>query len=247
MAEDSLSVKLDQAESQLIAWATDSEPQGNEYRKMRADLMDDPTLKPHLPDFIRSCRSYDQFWAKMKKVADTYKERRQFIWSEMKPVFDIVENRESTPVDQSMEEALSDLEVEHVNSQWEKALDRITQDPEGALTIARTLLESVFMSLLDEFNVEYSESDDITNLYHMMATEMELAPSQYSDKRFSTILGNAQSVVQELASLRSDLGDAHGDGQKVYKPKPRHAEFTVNLAGSVAMFLVRTWNEKYND
>lgn len=245
MDEDSLRKKLEEAQTQLVAWATGSPHQDGEYKKLRAKLIDDSTLKPHLPDFIVSCRSFGQFWAKMKDVSGNYQGRREFIWNKFDSLFGLVEGTSSSPADQLVEEALSDLEVDHVRREWQKALNRKVNDPQGALTIARTLLESVFKSLLDEFDAEYSEDDKITNLYHKISTEMNLSPSQHTEHTFSTILGNIQSVVQELASVRSKHGDAHGDGQKHYRPDSRHAEFAVNLAGSVAMFLVRTWHEKY--
>jgi hypothetical protein len=47
-------------------------------------------------------------------------------------------------------------------------------------------------------------------------------------------------VVNELGSLRNRLGDAHGKGKGGVRPAPRHSELAVNLAGSIALFLVET-------
>jgi hypothetical protein len=38
-------------------------------------------------------------------------------------------------------------------------------------------------------------------------------------------------------------GDAHGQGRNPIRPTPRHAELAVNLAGTMAAFLVSTWKE----
>ena len=54
----------------------------------------------------------------------------------------------------------------------------------------------------------------------------------------------AQVIVNNLAGIRNKLGDSHGKGKGGVKPGPRHAELAVNLAGSVAMFLISTWNAR---
>jgi len=51
-------------------------------------------------------------------------------------------------------------------------------------------------------------------------------------------------VVSSLGELRNKIGDAHAQGRKPVKPMPRHAALAVNLAGSMAMFLVETWMDK---
>jgi hypothetical protein len=43
------------------------------------------------------------------------------------------------------------------------------------------------------------------------------------------------------------IGDAHGQGKLAIKLKARHAELVVNLAGTMASFLVSTWDERQRD
>ncbi|WP_089174985.1 abortive infection family protein [Bosea sp. AS-1] len=43
------------------------------------------------------------------------------------------------------------------------------------------------------------------------------------------------------------LGDSHGKSRAQVRPKPRHAQLAVNLAGSMAMFLIGTWQENKGD
>ncbi|ESQ81904.1 hypothetical protein AEAC466_19430, partial [Asticcacaulis sp. AC466] len=61
---------------------------------------------------------------------------------------------------------------------------------------------------------------------------------------FKSILGNCQSIVNYLGAIRNKIGDAHGQGRLPVKPKPRHAELVVNLAGSMSAFLVATWKDR---
>jgi len=45
--------------------------------------------------------------------------------------------------------------------------------------------------------------------------------------------------------LRNSVGDAHGQGVINIKPKPRHAELAVNLAGSMSHFLLSSYEESF--
>lgn len=45
-------------------------------------------------------------------------------------------------------------------------------------------------------------------------------------------------------SLRNKGGDAHAGGRSRVRFKPRHAALTVNLAGSMALFLIETWQAR---
>jgi hypothetical protein len=73
---------------------------------------------------------------------------------------------------------------------------------------------------------------------------LKLAPADYTDEQLRRILGGATTVVEGLGSLRDREGDAHGRGRKSCKPSARHAGLAVNLAGSVAVFLMQTWEDR---
>ena len=148
------------------------------------------------------------------------------------------------PGDQSIAEVLTAFDTAHVHAAWQKALSRRASDPEGAITTARSLLETVCKHVLDETSVPYDESADLPKLWNLCAEELNLAPSQHDEKVFKAILGNCQSVVNHLAAIRNRISDAHGQGRKPVKPKPRHAELAVNLAGTMAAFLVATWQDR---
>lgn len=162
------------------------------------------------------------------------------------PTYKVIETAASgvQPADEIISKALVTFDEAGVHHAWLKALDRRSDDPEGAITAAKTLLETACKHIIDEAGGTYGESDDLPKLYHLAAEHMNLAPSQHTEQIFKTILGNCHSVVSNLAGLRNKLGDSHGQGKRYVKPLPRHAELAVNLAGSVAMFLISTWNAR---
>ena len=67
---------------------------------------------------------------------------------------------------------------------------------------------------------------------------------QHQEQLFKSILGSCQNIVASLGAVRNKIGDAHGTRPRAVKPKPRHAELAVNLAGTMASFLVATWQEQ---
>jgi hypothetical protein len=226
----------------LISRATGKEADDNEYQELRRYLIDNPNSKTLLPSWVRTNRNLSQFWDFMQPKFRSYAERRVFIKSEFAPLLEFLETGSKTPIDQNVSEGLKHFNVENVHIVWEKALNRRQSDPEGAITAARTLLETVCKHILDEQSIGYEDKKiDLPQLYHLVSTELSLSPSQYTEEVFKQILGSCSTIVNGLSTLRNRLGDAHGQGKKPVRPAARHAELAVNLAGSVALFLVETW------
>lgn len=214
------------------------------YKQLRHELTDHPRIKDKLPPFVRRHRSLDEFWPFIQNENPTYRGRTLYLVDQFAPVLEMLEFHKTQAGDQGVADSLAVLSSAHVQSVWEKALERRHDDPEGAITAARTLLESVCKHILDDLGIEYDDKDDLPSLYSKTAKAMNLSPSQHTEDVFKRILGGAQSVVEGLGSLRNKVSDAHGKGRKAVKPLPRHATLAVNLAGSVAQFLVDTWAAK---
>ena len=143
-------------------------------------------------------------------------------------------------MDESVTETLIRLDSASVQAAWQKALERRYDDPEGAITSARTLLEAVCKHILDEDEILYEDKDDMPKLYRRVAKHLNLSPSQHTERLFRQILGGCHAIVEGLGSIRNKLGDAHAGGKKIVRPASRHAELAVNLAGAMAQFLVAT-------
>lgn len=145
------------------------------------------------------------------------------------------------PADEEIASKLSTIDSEHVRGAWAKALARKNADPEGAITAARTLVETVCKHILDDAKRDYPDNADLPKLYHHAAEVLYLSPDQYTTKLIKQILGNSQAVVSGLAALRNSLGDAHGKSKDEMKPDSAQAELAVNLAGTISTFLVSVW------
>ncbi|MET3723725.1 abortive infection family protein [Sphingomonas trueperi] len=160
------------------------------------------------------------------------------------PVYTVNAAAIGSPADATISNTLAKFEPEQVHARWTAALDRRSDDPAGAITLARTLLEDVCRWLLDDLDIPAADQDDLPALYRKLSKGLKLAPDDHSEQVFKQILGNCQSIVESLGALRNKLGDAHGGGPKRARPAARHAELAVNLAGSMATFLVATWDTR---
>lgn len=228
----------------LVAEATGGSGDQGDYQVMRRHFLDSPDTKALVPRFVRTSRDLSQFWQFIKAKFGHYAERREFLWKEFGPLLDHLESSERTPAEKPISDTLQQFDQDNVHRAWSRALERKKRDPEGAITAARTLLESVCKHILDERGIEYPRSIDLHQLYSLTAQELNLSPDQHSEKIFKQILGGCSGIVSGLGSLRNRLGDAHGQGKRPVKPAARHAELAVNLAGTVAVFLVTTFEER---
>ncbi|GAV19351.1 hypothetical protein MMIC_P0285 [Mariprofundus micogutta] len=231
----------------LIGHATQDGCGGTEqdYIQLRKYFLDNPVTKGLLPNCIRTNRNTGQFWQFIKHKFGTYAERRAFIWDEMNPLLDFCESNQIFPAEKTISEVLGKFDQAGIHHAWQKALERKPSDPEGAITISRTILESVCKHILDETGIEYdSNKIELPDLYKKTARELNLSPSQHTEDIFKQILGGCSGIVNGLGSLRNKLGDAHGKGKGNIKPAPRHAELAVNLSGTMALFLLETFNAR---
>jgi hypothetical protein len=238
--------KVRQLQDILIARATGGDTNNEEYSKLRLELLRDSAVRDLLPQFVKTCDELSKFWGFIKPKFSTYQDRRAFIWKEFGSLVASLEQNiiAAQPADDDISAILVNFDAEHVNIAWQKALERRHEDPEAAITVARTLIESVCKHILDEARVSYSNKDDLPKLYKETAKQLNMAPEQHQEEIFKQILGGCQTVIQGLGTLRNQLSDAHGKGKKAVKPSARHAALAVNLAGSMAAFLVATWEEQ---
>lgn len=238
--------QLSMMESILISRATGGSPNGGAYRVIRQNIMADSVLCELLPRFVRVHRDLDAFWSFIKNEAPTYEERRGIIRAGFTPIMDHVEGRARAPGDVATSDALQSFDADGVYAVWAKAMARRKTDPEGAITVARTLLETVSKRILDEMGESYTDKEDLPKLYGRAAKSLNLAPSQHGEEPIRMILGGAMQVANGIGTLRNRLSDAHGrGGRKPVRPTERHASLAVNTAGAIAAFLVETFADRH--
>lgn len=242
---EALSRALKAFEDCTIAFATGGPAGYEEWEQARADLLSQPELLPLLPSWISTNRSGSQFWQFVKSTSSTYAGRREFIWSELAPLYDYVATGAAQPTSLSLEPFFARGTAASIGEAWSRIQGRRESDPEGAITLARTLLEGTCKELLHKLAVPYAERDDLPKLYGLVANAMSLGPQSHKEEVFKQVLGGCMNVANGLAGLRNAFGDAHGKAPSTPKPGVRHADLAVNLAGTLATFLIATYEERY--
>lgn len=228
----------------LVASATGQGADDSEYFRLRHQLIGNAAIKDKLPRFVRTCRNLGEFWPHIKEQDGTYAGRRRYLAEQFDPLLSFLEQQANSPGDESVSGILEKVDAPHIAAAWQKALERRATDPSGAITAARTLIETVCKHILDEQAVTYADSEELPKLYRLTSESLNLSPSQHTEQLFRQILGGCQTVVEGLGAMRNRHSDAHGSGKAGVRPAPRHAELAVNLAGTMATFLLATWEAR---
>jgi len=241
-----LQINLETLQNMLIAIATGSNGDENEFKRLRAYLINNSEVKYLLPDFLQTNRTTGQFWQFIKFKYSSYAERRNYIWEEFSKSLNYAESIQKGVIADNTTKTIEKFNQEYIHSEWQKALERKVDDPEGAITTSRTLIETTCKFILDDLNEIYKDDLELPKLYKLTAEKLNLAPDQHTEQIFKQILGGCQSVVEGLGSLRNKLSDSHGKKTTQTKPTARHAELAVNLAGTMTTFLLETYEFKLN-
>ena len=229
----------------LMARATGERAAEGKYQRLRNRLTNNALVKDKLPSFVRTCGSLHEFWTVIQDQIRTYAKRRTYITEQFEEVVSFLEQQAATSGDDPVSQLLSTVDVPHVAAAWQTALEKRVSDPTEAISSARTLIETVCKHILAEQKVIYSDTDDLPKLYQHTADSLSLSPSQHTEQVFRQILGGCQSVVEGLGAMQERHVDADGTEVKGLHPAPRHAELAVNLAGTMATFLLATWEAKH--
>lgn len=217
------------------------------FDRARKAVLSDPVAKELAPLCVRTCRSPDDVWSYVKSQRDpldTYESRRVFLRQQFEPLLSALESFDSAPLDELVSADAECLDAASVLATWKKALARREDDPEGAITAARTLVESVCKTILEDLEESYGNGDDLPKLYRTVAKALDIAPENHTEEQIKRILGGCTTAVEGLGSLRNRGGDAHGKGRTSYKLSARHASLAVNLAGTMAVFLMETFEAR---
>lgn len=218
---------------------------------MKSSLVSVGELKSRLPSYLLQCTTlneaskYIKDHAPNKESTTKSEQRRLFIENSFEHIMAFLNESTVTPADKIVSAALSSRD--RIKIEWEKALQRRATDPEGAITIARTLLESTFKQIIDAKGAEkgygYSKETTLPELHAMASKAIGLHPTSTDDDKIKKLLGVLSSFVSVLAELRNDRSDSHGGSETYIKPEKRFAELAVNLAGPIASIFISTLEE----
>jgi hypothetical protein len=133
--------------------------------------------------------------------------------------------------------------VDHkfIQEQIEKCNKKITEsDFSGAITNARTLIEAIFIEIIEKSeNSEIKNDGNIDNLWKKVKKILRLEIDKDSlPDTIIQILSGIDSVVKGLAGLSNDSADRHANK---FQTKKHHAKLAVNAAMTISDFLLDSY------
>ena len=129
---------------------------------------------------------------------------------------------------------------DEVRDAWHKCVERSADDSDGAITTARSLVESTCKQVLHGRNVVCAPATQLTELLSLLRRELSWDPGVEANKSIQKVLQGCMTTLIGLGDLRNALGDSHGKGPGASRPAQRHAGLAVSLAGSMAAFILAT-------
>jgi hypothetical protein len=195
-----------------------------------------------LPKSLRVCPSGEAVDAYLRRIATgsgSWGERRNAANEEMQALFEFIEfgcgalNVIASPSD------LADMGAVHAAKTWEKISGRVTDDPEGAVTLASKLLEDVCIAIIEASGTK-PKGQSLKKLYDECAQHLGLKAKEYEDSNVQALIGSIAQVALRIGSLRNSSSDSHGTRVGSYRPASRHAKLAVNASGATAVFLLET-------
>jgi hypothetical protein len=142
---------------------------------------------------------------------------------------------------------LDRISFEYIHEQIRKCNEKIAnKDFEGAVTNARTLIESICLFILESKTKQKHEYDgNLMKLYKSVATLLKMSPGDYDDDNLKQILSGVFSIINGVSGLRNTFSDSHGSApsKTTYKIDERHAILTVNLAKTITEYLFLSYEK----
>jgi hypothetical protein len=237
---EQLLAKLEELKAILLQHVQHGDADQDRYTALRREFIGNARLAPLLPDFLKQDTTLLEVRRRSQQLGG-WAERRAFVADALQPALDYLQQPALTPAEEVVNSTLTAVDSEHVRLAWRKAIDRRRYDPDGAITIARTLVEAVCKHVLGPG--AYEGGWDLPRLYRETARSLSLDPDRHADDSLKQLLRGCGTAVEGLAAVRNKLGDAHGKGAGDPVPARLHAELAVNLAGTMSTFLIATWEE----
>ncbi len=148
----------------------------------------------------------------------------------------------STMVTKAIEERAVVLDYDSVQRDAERAVEQAETDPEGAITAACSMVESVCRCILQEMGRPLPAKRDISHLVGEVQKRLNLSPVRTDiTPDIKRILGGLANVASGIGALRTHAGDAHGRDKGAGRADSRIARLAIHAASTISLFFIETW------
>lgn len=145
-------------------------------------------------------------------------------------------------ISDSIEVSLPEFKIinhDYVKSMAERAMADVSEgNYDSALSKSRTLLEEIFIYLIDQKNEIPSKNGNVMTLFKQVSSLYNIHADKDTDKRLNKLISGLHSIVDAIGELRNNNSDAHGVGMRRVTIKEYHARLAVNSAVILAEFML---------
>lgn len=138
-----------------------------------------------------------------------------------------------TPADDIFSDILNRIPSYNIREKWEKALHRRITDPSGAITAARSLLETTLKWIIEQRGGKPTKNNN-----ELFNRTIDALGIEVKGKPIEKTINGLNSIIWGIGDMRNNHGDAHGVESTNTPPTASEAGLCVNLAGAAALFLL---------
>jgi hypothetical protein len=186
---------------------------------------------------------------KTRFIRELQRDGVKFVGEEIDPQQLLLPEREETRLHSALPDFASVTNVDVLREHAERMQRAsINADPPDAILAARELLESVCKLICEDYSVPVPKNPNAGELYKLAAKELgldaqDLSESDPASAASRKVLSGLVRVVDGLGDLRTRVGRGHGRTQ-TSSARNRHAELAVGAAGTLAVFVLDTWQDR---
>jgi hypothetical protein len=141
------------------------------------------------------------------------------------------------------------IDNEFIRENLDKCDRKIAEgDNSGAITNARTLLETILLYIYREIKGEdFNFNGDLNKLYKEVSNTLKFSKDKKIEQSIKQVLGGISTVINGIAGISNKLGDRHGKLNEQYKPGKSMAILVVNATKTLSEFLVSAYENQCKD
>jgi len=143
----------------------------------------------------------------------------------------------------------NEFDTDYMSLQIKTMQAAIDSHPTDAIGKAKELLESCFITILNNEGIEIDKNWDLPRLSKETCKVLKLTPGDVPRGKKTSdtvrrILGNLSSITTGIAELRNPHGAGHGKDARYKGLSPRHARLAVGAAATAVQFTWETYQEQ---
>lgn len=116
------------------------------------------------------------------------------------------------------------------------------------ITQSRTLLEEVYIHILEYSNKDYnSTKGNLQKLNSMVKTELKMKNNRDYDKRINELLSGLNKINDAIGKMRNENSDSHGVGSKRININRREAKLVMNSAITICDYILEIFEDNKNN